>query len=450
MAVQHLRGAVVRFAEHSHFAVRIGQRGSPLHGVVAVLEFHLEGIPFALRAVTAAHVLSHHHVAVRRTQLPNVLSEVQLAALVVRRPYEQHREFAFGLGPVDVREQRHSVAHPGGDSSLHDNLVVLRGAQQGACPSQADEKDANHMSLHGSPLQLETFARLASDVRSKIIDHENGHYKSAMRGKEGWSRNSFVNNSAQVRHNVLRTTMSELPSQTQMAENNAVPRLKRVLKLRDLIYYGIVFVSPIAPVPIFGVAQALSHGHAVTTILLAGVAMLLTAVSYGRMASLYPSAGSAYAYVGRGLNAHLGFLAGWAMSIDYIVIPMIAVIQATLAVVRLVPSVPYAVWAGLFVAFMTGLNLRGIRTTAKTNGVLLVCMFVVIGFFIALAVRYLFLFHGWHGLLSVQPFYDPPPLISSPSPKPRPSLLSPTLVSTGLRPLPKTWRIQGVMFCWPL
>ena len=87
-----------------------------------------------------------------------------------------------------------------------------------------------------------------------------------------------------------------------------------MLKLRDLVYYGIVIVSPIAPVPIFGVAQALSRGHAVTTILVAGVAMMLTAASYGRMAALYPSAGSAYSYVGRGLNGHLGFLAGWAGS----------------------------------------------------------------------------------------------------------------------------------------
>jgi putrescine importer len=180
-----------------------------------------------------------------------------------------------------------------------------------------------------------------------------------------------------------------------------------VLKLHDLVYYGIVIVSPIAAVPIFGVTEALSRGHAVTTILLAGVAMLLTAFSYGRMAALYPSAGSAYSYVGRGLNPHLGFLAGWAMSIDYVVVPMIAVLQATLAVERFVPQIPYAVWAGLFAAFMTALNLRGIRTTARTNAALLVCMFAVIGVFVTLAIRYLFQLQGWHGLVSVQPFYDP-------------------------------------------
>ena len=199
------------------------------------------------------------------------------------------------------------------------------------------------------------------------------------------------------------------PSSTSSAQPDkasAAPHLRRVLKLRDLVYCGIVIVSPIAPVPIFGVAQVLSRGHTVTAILVAGVAMMLTAFSYGRMAALYPSAGSAYSYVGRGLNAHLGFLAGWAMSIDYLVIPMIAVIQAALYVERLVPSIPYAAWALFFAVVMTVLNLRGIRATAKANAALLLGMFVVIGAFIVLAIHYLFAFQGWHGLLSFQPFYD--------------------------------------------
>jgi putrescine importer len=100
----------------------------------------------------------------------------------------------------------------------------------------------------------------------------------------------------------------------------STPRLRRVLTLWDLIFYGIVLIMPIAPVPMFGVAQVLSHGHFVTTILIAMIAMMLTAVSYGRMASLFPTAGSAYTYVGRGLNPHLGFLTGWSMFLDYLIL----------------------------------------------------------------------------------------------------------------------------------
>jgi putrescine importer len=60
------------------------------------------------------------------------------------------------------------------------------------------------------------------------------------------------------------------------------------------------------------------------------VAMMLTAFSYGRMAALYPSAGSAYTYVGRGLNLHLGFLAGWAMLLDYLLVPLICTVYGAL------------------------------------------------------------------------------------------------------------------------
>src|SRR5215467_2490278 len=91
-----------------------------------------------------------------------------------------------------------------------------------------------------------------------------------------------------------------------------VPRLRRVLTVWDLIFYGVVAVTPSAPATVFGLAEVKSKGHVVVTILAAMVAMVLTAISYGRMAALYPSAGSAYTYVGRGLHPYLGFVAGWA------------------------------------------------------------------------------------------------------------------------------------------
>jgi putrescine importer len=88
--------------------------------------------------------------------------------------------------------------------------------------------------------------------------------------------------------------VTESTTDAQRNSAGSTPRLRRVLSLWDLIFYGIVLVMPIAPVPMFGVAEVLSHGHFVTTILIAMIAMMLTAVSYGRMATLFPSAGSAY------------------------------------------------------------------------------------------------------------------------------------------------------------
>ena len=193
-----------------------------------------------------------------------------------------------------------------------------------------------------------------------------------------------------------------------MQGKTAVPQLRRVLTLWDLIFYGIVLIQPIAPVPLYGVAQKLSNGHFATIILIAMFAMMITAVSYGRMAALYPSAGSAYTYVGRGLNPHLGFLAGWAMFLDYLLQPLINTVWISTALhERYLQKVPFFAWAAIIAIIITLLNLRGIRSSARANKVLLFLMFVVVGFFIVLAVRFLFRAQGLAGMFSTRPFYDP-------------------------------------------
>jgi putrescine importer len=206
--------------------------------------------------------------------------------------------------------------------------------------------------------------------------------------------------------------MAETSSTAATTTPMPVPHLRRVLTLWDLIFYGIVLIQPIAPVPLFGVAQKLSDGHFVTTIFIAMLAMMITAVSYGRMASIYPAAGSAYTYVGRGLNPHLGFLAGWAMILDYILQPVINTVWISTALHERyrayhIPQIPFVVWAAIIVVIITILNLRGVKTSAAANKVLLFVMFLVVGFFLYLAVRYLFDTSGWSGVLSTQPFYNP-------------------------------------------
>ena len=183
---------------------------------------------------------------------------------------------------------------------------------------------------------------------------------------------------------------------------------KRLLSLWDLIFFGIVLIQPIAPVPLYGVAQQLSDGHFTLIILIAMVAIMITAVSYGRMAALFPSAGSAYTYVGKGLNPHLGFLAGWAMFLDYLLLPLINTVWISAAMHNVyTPKIPFVVWAAIIAGIITLLNLRGVRSSARANKILLAFMFTVVAFFIVLAVRFLYSHQGWSGLFSIQPFYDP-------------------------------------------
>jgi amino acid transporter len=211
-------------------------------------------------------------------------------------------------------------------------------------------------------------------------------------------------------------------------ENQGQPHLRRVLGLRDLVFYGIVLVQPVGVIGPFGLADRMSRGHVTMTIVLGLVAMMFTAASYGRMGALYPAAGSAYTYVGRGLNPHLGFLAGWVMILDYLIIPIMSLVYAALSVQRLVddfapgfnhqlaaalgaqgnePRVSFVLWVVLLTVAMTLLNLRGIKWTARTNQILLTAMCLMIAAFVVQAIRYLWARQGWAGLLSTQPLYNP-------------------------------------------
>src|SRR5271163_5263532 len=155
------------------------------------------------------------------------------------------------------------------------------------------------------------------------------------------------------------------------------PHLKRVLGLWDLIYYGVILTSPIAAVPLFGEGQVLSHGHTVATLMLAMVAMSVTAVSFGRMASVYPSSGSVYTYISRELNPHFGFVVGWAMFLEYLFQPIQNALYAVPAIQRMTPRIPFAILAAVTVGFITILTVQGIKFTARTNEVLLGFMLLV-------------------------------------------------------------------------
>jgi amino acid transporter len=196
------------------------------------------------------------------------------------------------------------------------------------------------------------------------------------------------------------------PAQAPSASAVAPPRLRRALTLWDLVFYGIVLVQPTAPMGVFGVVSQEARGHVVTTILIGMCAMLLTAMSYGRMARAYPSAGSAFTYVGQELHPSLGYVTGWSMVMDYVLNPIICTIWCSKAAMNVVPGVPYAVWVTFFALLFTGLNLRGVKASARTNEILGVALGVVVLLFLAAAVRYL-LGTDLRAAELARPFYDP-------------------------------------------
>lgn len=194
-------------------------------------------------------------------------------------------------------------------------------------------------------------------------------------------------------------------SETKVTQSSAAG-LKRTLTVWDLVFYGLIVIQPTAPMPIFGVVSKEARGHVVTTILIAMVAMLLTAVSYGRMARVYPSAGSAYAYVRGEFGNLAGFLTGWAIVLDYLLNPLICTIWCSKAAANILP-IPYPIWVFFFALLFTLLNLRGIEASAATNRWLTIAMSVVVAYMLICMLRYLAGAGPFGPGFFTKPFYDP-------------------------------------------
>jgi putrescine importer len=193
-------------------------------------------------------------------------------------------------------------------------------------------------------------------------------------------------------------------STTELQEET---KLHRVLSLKDLIIYGLILIQPVAALPLFGHANDISRGHAVTCILIAMFGMIFTAISYGRMANLYPVAGSAYTYVSKGIHSYVGFIAGWSMFMDYMFVPIICVIYSAITANHLVSFVPYRVWLIIFAASFTLLNLKGLKIAAITNWILMIIMSIVVFYFMGAAIWHVSAQNGLKSLFSLQPFYNP-------------------------------------------
>ncbi|HXZ31745.1 MAG TPA: APC family permease [Terriglobales bacterium] len=187
----------------------------------------------------------------------------------------------------------------------------------------------------------------------------------------------------------------------------STPRLRRTLTLWDLILYGVIVIQPVAPMSVFGVLSDRGHGHVVTTILVAMVAMLFTAISYGRMARAYPSAGSAFTYVGQEINPALGYVTGWSMVMDYMLNPMICTIWISQQAHVFAPAIPYAAWAVVFAGIFTFLNVQGVKTSARVNTGLATGMGIVVAIFFVAAARFIFGNPHDGAAFFSHPFYDP-------------------------------------------
>ena len=159
--------------------------------------------------------------------------------------------------------------------------------------------------------------------------------------------------------------------------------LRRAIGMTDLIVYGLVFIGPAAAVSIFGALDAKSHGAVPVVYLVATVAMSFTAYSYALMSREVPRAGSVFAYASAGIGPRTGFIAGWMVMLDYLLIPSVAYLFTGIAMNSFVPSVPSWVWTVAAVLLTTALNLAGVKVAARVAAATVVAEVVVLAVVLA-------------------------------------------------------------------
>ena len=189
-------------------------------------------------------------------------------------------------------------------------------------------------------------------------------------------------------------------------EQPAQQGLKRVLGLRQLVIYGVAFMTPIAPAYIYGYVSSMTSGMVALAYCVAMVAMLFTAYSYGKMSEAFPSGGSTYSYTQKALAPTIGFMAGWAMYMDYVLVPLIVLMMGATYANTLLPFIPYWAWVLILAAIVFAVNFKGIGFTAKANNILVIYMGVVVLIFVLLGIKALLNGMGAATILSAKPFYN--------------------------------------------
>lgn len=166
-------------------------------------------------------------------------------------------------------------------------------------------------------------------------------------------------------------------------------KLKRTLKTSDLVIFGLVFMIPLAPAGMYGVYLGPSGGMVALCYLIGMVAMYFTGMSYKVMSQKFPMAGSVYVYVQKGVSPALGFLTGWAILLDYFLMPATVVIIGSIYGNALIPSIPTWIWILIFIVFSTIINVLGVDLMSKCSWILFTLQIVVIVAFIGCIIRLL-------------------------------------------------------------
>jgi amino acid transporter len=182
--------------------------------------------------------------------------------------------------------------------------------------------------------------------------------------------------------------------------------LRRALGYWDLIVYGLAYIAPLGIFSTLGFVWMESRGLIALAYLLGGVCMYFTAKSYAVMAESVPTAGSVYGFARHALGVLPGFIAGWMILLDYLLIPSFVYVAIAVAFGTLVPGVDRAFWVVLLVGFTTAVNWFGVTVTTRANFIAVIIQIAVLTGFVGLIMVALRAGFG-AGAMTLRPFYAP-------------------------------------------
>lgn len=190
-------------------------------------------------------------------------------------------------------------------------------------------------------------------------------------------------------------------------------RLERTLTLWPIVLFGIAYVTPFIVLTTFGVFSEIAEGALASAYAITTVAMIFTAISYGKMARIYPNAGSAYTYSRGAIDSRVGFMVGWAVLLDYFFLPMVVWLIGTAYLTDQFPAVPDWVFLLGFIILTTTINIIGIRVATRVNMALITFQVLVLLFFLGFSLGHVIGDSGVGGAFSVEPFWNSASTVSA-------------------------------------
>jgi putrescine importer len=176
--------------------------------------------------------------------------------------------------------------------------------------------------------------------------------------------------------------------------------LKRVLGTGALLAVGLAYLVPLTVFTTFGSVTRMTAGHLPLAYLITTVAMVFTATSYAQLVRAFPSAGSAYAYARGTFGERIGFIVGWVLLLDYLLLPAINYLVIALYLHAQFPQISSTALIFSALTLVTVLNIIGIGSVRNVSLLLVVAQLIFAVVFTIAAVSHV------DGRLTVQAFYS--------------------------------------------